>query len=375
MRVLHVYRTYLPDTQGGLEETIRQLCLSTGTLGTETRVLCLSRNPIPKEVEREETTVIRFRLHAEIASCGMSLTALAAFSREAKWADIIHYHFPWPFADALHLLTKPGAKTVLTYHSDIVRQNFLKILYKPLMRRFLNSVDRVVCTSPNYFATSEELTRYERKLSIVPIGIDEDSYPRPERASLEECEKTFGRDFFFFVGVLRYYKGLFILLNAAAKQSFQVVIAGSGPTERSLKEQAEKLELENVKFAGHISDKTKSALFSLSRAIVFPSYLRSEAFGVTLLEGAMHSKPLISTEVGTGTSHVNHDGETGLIVAPGSASELRSAMNKLHEDPELARSLGINARRRYERYFTAKEMGKSYHQLYSDVLFPNECNT
>ena len=71
------------------------------------------------------------------------------------------------------------------------------------------------------------------------------------------------------------------------------------------------LSLNNVTFTGYVPDTIKVALFKLSRGIVFPSYLRAEAFGVTLLEGAMYCKPLISTEVGSGTSHVNVDGETG----------------------------------------------------------------
>jgi len=44
IRVLHVYRTYFPDTQGGGEELIRQICLSTGQQGVENRVFTLSRN-------------------------------------------------------------------------------------------------------------------------------------------------------------------------------------------------------------------------------------------------------------------------------------------------------------------------------------------
>ncbi len=52
--------------------------------------------------------------------------------------------------------------------------------------------------------------------------------------------------------------------------------------------------------------------------------MRTEAFGVTLLEGAMYGKPLISTEVGSGTSHVNIDGQTGIVVPPGSHNSLKS---------------------------------------------------
>ena len=45
MHILHVYRTYFPDTQGGLEEVIRQICLNNTPLGAHNRTLSLSPDP------------------------------------------------------------------------------------------------------------------------------------------------------------------------------------------------------------------------------------------------------------------------------------------------------------------------------------------
>ena len=70
-------------------------------------------------------------------------------------------------------------------------------------------------------------------------------------------------------------------------------------------------------------------MFRLARALVFPSLYRSEAFGVSLLEGAMYGLPLISTELNTGTTFVNKEGVTGLVVPPGDVEAGRGA---LHHD-------------------------------------------
>jgi len=364
VHILHVYRTYFPDSQGGLEEVIRQICLNTKPLGVESRVFSLSSNPSRSIVRRHEARIYRPKLSFEVASCGISLSALPYFKRLVKWADIVHYHYPWPFADLLHFAARVRKPTVLTYHSDIVRQKLLRRLYTPLMKRFLGSVDRLICTSPNYFATSDVLTRFEDKVSVVPIGLSESSYPAVSETMLATMRQRYGEDFFLFVGVLRYYKGLHILLDAIKGAPFRVVIVGSGPTESELKEQAVDLQLNNVVFAGQLSDEEKVALFKLSRAVVFPSYLRAEAFGVTLLEGSMYGRALISTEVGSGTSHVNIDGETGLVVPPGSATELRQAMDQLHYRPEMAELMGRRARKRYEQLFTGKLMGQRYLDVY-----------
>ena len=108
-------------------------------------------------------------------------------------------------------------------------------------------------------------------------------------------------------------------------------------------------------------------MLTLCRAVVFPSTLRSEAFGVTLVEGLMCSKPLISTELGTGTSYVNLNGETGIVIAHSDIESLRTAMLRLASDDKLANKMGNNARVRYKKLFTGRIMGKKYANLYLDI--------
>jgi rhamnosyl/mannosyltransferase len=370
MKVLHVYRTYFPDSQGGLEEVIRQICLNTRELEVESRVFSLSPTPEPAEIDAPEGRVVRVRQAFEIASCGFTFSGIAEFRRQVDWADIVHYHFPWPYADVLHAMAGYPQRAVVTYHSDIVRQKFLSMLYRPLMHRFLGSMDRIVATSPNYLATSDVLRHYGEKVDIVPIGINRASYPalEPDSPVLDRVEAEYGRDFFLFVGVLRYYKGLHILLDAIQGAPFQVLIAGAGPVEEALRKQAHELGLDNVRFCGYVDDEVKMAMFALCRGVVFPSYLRSEAFGVTLLEGAMCGKPLVSAEVGSGTSHINMDHKTGYVVTPGCPRSLRQALDRLHENPEQAESMGRQARNRFEELFTGEIMGRRYAEVYRDVL-------
>ena len=368
MKVLHFYRTYYPDTQGGLEEAIRQICLSTGPLGADNRVLTLQRKPGESTVERTEATVYRSPLHMSIKSCDIGFNILPLYKELLDWCDVVHYHFPWPFADLLELIAGGNKPYIVTYHSDIVRQKVLGRYYRPLMNRFLGNAARVVATSQNYFASSPVLSQYSEKVEVIPLGINEDSYPVSVPTTVDTMREQYGENFFLFVGVFRYYKGLHILLEAIKGANYKVIIAGSGPVEQELKTQARALNLDNVIFPGFISDQEKFALLKLSRGVVFPSYLRSEAFGMTLVEGAMMGKPMISTEVGTGTSHVNIDKETGLVVSPGSIKELREAMDYLYYHPQEAETLGANARQRFLTYFTGEIIGEKYMQLYQKVI-------
>ncbi len=369
MRILHVFKTYYPDSFGGVEQVIRQLSAATTQMGLVNRVFTLSRQAdVTPLLHDGATTVVRAQTHFEAASTPMSATAAKLFRKEADAADIVHYHYPWPFGDLLHLMSGCRTPAVLTYHSDVVRQRLLMHVYRPLLRRFFADVKAVVPTSPNYVRSSPLLQQYADKTTVIPIGLDEASYPQPDARRLQHWEREVGRDFFLFVGVLRYYKGLHILLDACANNAGKVVIIGAGPVEADLKRQAQQLGLTNVHFLGAVSDEDKVALLKLCRAVVFPSHLRAEAFGVTLLEGAMYGKPLISSEIGTGSSYVNIDGETGLVVPPNDPAALSAAMTRIGGDAQLTAEMGQRARARFDELFTAERMGRSYVELYNQVL-------
>jgi rhamnosyl/mannosyltransferase len=368
LRVVHFYKTYFPDSVGGVEQVIRQMCVSTGRLGITNHVLSLSRDQNLEPFDYEGHTVHRVPLNVEVASNGVSVQAIGALARMAAQADVVHYHFPWPFMDMAHFLARIDKPTVVTYHSDIVRQKALLKVYQPLRHRFLQSVDAIVATSPNYLASSAVLDRYRDKTRVIAFGLDKSSYPVPEQARLDHWRARVGQKFFLFVGVLRYYKGLHILLDAVAGTDYPVVIVGAGPIEAELKAHAARLGLKHVQFVGAVDDHDKVALLDLCYAVAFPSHLRSEAFGISLLEGAMYGKPMISSEIGTGTTYINVHGETGLVVPPSDPVALRAAMQRLWNDPRMAREMGQRAEARYWQLFTSAQMAESYARLYEELV-------
>ena len=368
MRVLHFYKTYFPDSVGGVEQVIRQMCVGTGRLGITNQVLSLSRDRHLAPFDYEGHTVHRAPLNFEVASNAVSVQAIGKLARMAAEADVVHYHFPWPFMDMAHFLARIDKPTVVTYHSDIVRQKALLKLYEPLRRRFLESVDTIVATSPNYLASSAVLDRYRDKTRVITFGLDRSSYPEPDQARLDHWRARVGPKFFLFVGVLRYYKGLHILLDAMAGTDYPVVIVGAGPIEAELKARARRLGLKRVQFVGAVNDLDKAALLKLSYAVAFPSHLRSEAFGISLLEGAMYGKPMISSEIGTGTTYINVHGETGLVVPPSDHEALRAAMHRLWNDPRMAQEMGQRAEARYWQLFTSAQMADNYARLYQELV-------
>jgi glycosyltransferase involved in cell wall biosynthesis len=377
VKILHFYRTYFPDTVGGVEQVIYQIARGSAVFGVETAVLTLTaKKDDTATLKIDNHLVYRTPLDFQIASTGFSASAFFRFAQLAREADVVHLHYPWPFMDIVHFVTRVKKPTVVTYHSDIIRQKRLLKIYRPLKELFLGSVDRIVATSANYSASSDTLQKYQDKTTVIPIGLDKESYQEPLAATMDKWRtwtlSRVGGRFFLFVGMIRYYKGLHILLEAVRGTNLPVVIVGSGPVETELKAQAAQLELHNVHFVGALSDDDKIALLMLSYAFVFPSHLRSEAFGVSLLEGAMFGKPMISTDIGTGTSYINVHNKTGLVVPPNDPAAFRNAMQFLLDHPETAAEMGRQAEARYRQLFTAAKMAAGYVDLYREVLHERE---
>jgi rhamnosyl/mannosyltransferase len=365
MRVLHFYKTYARELLTGVPRVIWEIAQGAARRGVHTDVLSLSRHPRPGPIEVGNHFAYEAKLDADIASTGLSVSAFGLFAKLARDADVLHYHFPYPFADVVHFLSRVKKPVLVTYHSDIVRQTLLFQAYLPLMRAFLGRADHIVATSPNYLATSGVLQRYAGKVSIIPIALDAGAIPKPSDALLDSWRNRLGDRFFLFVGVLRYYKGLSFLLDAARDTGFPVVIVGSGGDELALRAAA--VDIPNVIFAGQLSDLDKAALLTLSTAFVFPSHMRSEAFGIALLEAAMAGKPMISCEIDTGTSYINQNGETGLVVPPADSATLAGALRTLWADQALSRRMGEAARARAAQLFSADKMTDAYVSLYKTL--------
>jgi O-antigen biosynthesis rhamnosyltransferase len=368
MKILHVYKTFLNDSFGGVEQVIAQIAMNPNASDFQHTVVSLTRHPESFVNRAEHIQNIRFKETFNVASNAVSFDLLMNFGRIVQDYDLIHYHFPWPFADFLHLFWHIKKPTVLTYHSDIVRQKRMLFFYKPLMHLFLRKMTRIVATSPNYVSTSDVLRQYVSKVSVIPIGLNKEKYPTSDERQVQEWQERFGPRFFLFMGVMRYYKGLHILLDALKGSTFPVVLVGTGPTLPELKSRAQRLGLKHVHFLGQVSEEDKVALLRACGAVVFPSHLRSEAFGVSLLEGAMFGKALISSEIGTGTSYINQNGKTGLVVPPNDPQALHEAMSFIWHNPAHAAMMGKEAEARYWELFTGQQMISQYEALYREIL-------
>jgi glycosyltransferase involved in cell wall biosynthesis len=95
----------------------------------------------------------------------------------------------------------------------------------------------------------------------------------------------------------------------------------------------------------------------LMDVVVNPS--RLEPFGIVLVEAMALGKPVVAF-ASAGPLEIVQPGVSGLLVREeGGTRGMVTALDRLLDDPELCRHLGIGARRRFAERFTARRMTES----------------
>lgn len=366
IRVLHLFKTYFPESYGGIERVIFEIC--EGGLEHQVRsdVLTLSANSSKGVMQSLNShRQASYRRDFELASTGFSVGFLLGFRNIAAKYDLIHYHFPWPFMDLAHNLLHIKKPYIVTYHADITCNSLLLSLYTPLMNKFLSGARQIVTTSNEYAASSQLIKRYAT--TSISLGISEQSYPhsivtgRVRRV----VESTDG--YILSVGVYRSYKGFERIIDIASKFKGTLVLVSSGPRLNQLKSRIADSRKSNIILIENASEAEKMALLENCMAFLSTSDNRSEAFGIALVEAAMMGKPMITFELETGTSFVNAHQVTGFVISPIDNAGIVAAIETLQRNPALREKMGKNARKRFDEKLRSASMSDQYCALYKNV--------
>jgi len=282
----------------------------------------------------------------------LSSPLIASWARELRSLnpDLVHVHMPNPVGEMAALRSR--LPLVATYHADIPRARALVPAYVPVQQRFLARCRRIVVSNPA-MADVEPLRPHRDRVIVIPFGVDPDQWHRPAAADELDVQVLF-------LGRLVHYKGLPVLMEAMRSVDAGCAVVGDGPVRPP--------PPGNVSYVGAVPDPERAAWYHAADVFVLPSTSRAETFGISMLEAMACGTPAISTEVGTGTSWLNVDGETGLVVAPGDPHALVRALHRLLGDDGLRRRMGEAAQRRVSAHFTRRAMLDSLRQMYESAL-------
>ena len=354
MNILHVTKSYAP-TIGGIETVVKQLAEGMAVRGHKISVLCCAEKNSTDEIQG--VTVYRKKTLFNVGSAPVSPGCFFGLRNLIKEQDVIHFHVPNPIGELAYCFSRRNKppKVVCTYHLDPVRPKIFVKFYKKLLHRFLNLCDVVCPTSPNYMASSDVLSAFKEKCRPIPLGIETPRFTNVNEVRKREAEslvKHLKHPRILFCGRFSYYKGLPFLVEAVSKiQECSLILVGDGEKKGELEHQVKTLGMQNrVVFLGHLPDELYPAIYHAADLFVLPSVYRSEAFGIVGLEAMAAGLPLVTTELGGGTSYYNVDGETGYVVEAGCSESLARAIRGILSAPEKAKEMSIAAKQRVQEF-------------------------
>jgi len=276
--------------------------------------------------------------------------------------DVIHAHAPVPLGlQGLLWAKRHHVPSVVTYHTHF--PDYLPHLLNGRLPGFLHGVGHYtvrqlirqvfgkvdVVTAP-----TEELCRELRSYGLrnvvhMPIGVDFRKFgAKPEDGAAFRKQHRLGkRKVVLYVGRISFEKRLDVLLEAFRmidRTDSVLVIAGSGPHLRRLRELAVALGLKDVVFAGFVRD----AGAAYRCADVFVSASDTETFGMTFVEAMHAGLPVIGVRRFGAKEVIN--ASCGLLVEPGSPGELARAIEKLLDSRKLRERLSKGAMKRAAQY-------------------------
>jgi glycosyltransferase involved in cell wall biosynthesis len=154
------------------------------------------------------------------------------------------------------------------------------------------------------FATSRNVAgRLQRS-----TGIAAEVLPHPPQELAYRTDAY--EPFVFSVGRLDRAKRIDLLIQAAARQDIDVVIAGEGPD----RERLESLANGRVRFTGRVTEDELADLYARCRAVFYAPV--DEDFGMVPFEAFLAEKPVVTTTDAGGPLDVVRDRETGRVVEP-----------------------------------------------------------
>ena len=365
IRFLQVNKLYFPHI-GGVEKVVQRL--GEGLARREYFCTVLACGPRTEEKELNGVHVQLVKTSFFLSSAPFSFSFPPFYRKLAREADLIIHHFPDPAGELAELLVNADRPKIVLYHSDIVRQKALKPFYDLETRIFLSRARFIVATSPNYAQTSPILSRFREKVRIIPLAVDTDFFTPegPVHPILSKLHQE-GFSIVLYVGRFAYYKGLEYLIKAVSllPQNVKVVLVGDGEEKSKLLSLVRELHLEErVVFIPPVKDEELPSIYRGADLFVLPSIARSEAFGLVACEAMACRVPVITTEIGTGTSFYNANKVTGFVVPPADQLALAEAIKNILNSPQK-KDFGQKARIRILELFSLESFFEEWERLLS----------
>lgn len=279
--------------------------------------------------------------------------------------DLVHLTGPAPFiADALLTrwrLARPPLPLVYTHGFTMTIDTAPRAssIYRRLVRPLLRVPDALVATTPSYQRSLAAVT--DRPVHVISWASSL-AHLELDHRNLFSAGETLR---VLFVGQQRPYKGVPQLIEAAAGlDGLSLTIAGGGPDEQNYRSAIEAARGHNIEHLGRVTDAELIDLYRSHHVICLPSTNASEAFGLVLVEAMSQGCAAVASDL-PGVCDVV--GDAGLLVEPGSSSQLRQALASMVKQPGLVAELQQRGWQKAGGYDWGRSISE-YESLYLELV-------
>ena len=243
-------------------------------------------------------------------------------------------------------------------------------LYAPSLSRF----DKVIVFSEIQADVLNKLGVKEKRIEIIPNGVDTSLWTPKAEKSIESEEKKVqkrlgNKRVFLYMGRIATEKNVEALLKAWKSintNGCQLVIVGDGPLRPTLENNFLSTDECAIRWWGYEADlKTRLALLRCTEVFILPSLV--EGLSIALLEAMATGTACIATDAGA-DGEVLKDGAGITLSTESVTSQLKTLLPVLREHQFLTSQLGRRARLRVLEQYTLKNNIDSLEYLYKKLL-------
>lgn len=404
MKIAHLVSTF-PPYQGGMGNVclaqIKELVNLGHTISVFTPGYSSEKIPNPKfqipSPEGKPSTFYRagefqiqnskFQINylRSLFSCG-NASFVPGIIKELKNFDLIHLH--WPFLGGAEILLlwhlfRKKPKLIVQYHMDLVAPGIKGLIFKlnfflfaPLM---IKLADKILISSRDYLEHSD-LKKYwlknKNKFIISSFGVNQEKfYPQEKNQQLIKKYGLKQNDqIILSVGGLdkaHYFKGIRLLIQAVVDlknqmPNLKLILVGDGDLRPSYEKLVKDFEIQNkIIFVGRVEDDDLPDYYNLVDVFVFPSFTRSEAFGLVCLEAMACAKPIIVSNLPGVRTLVDNN---GLVVKINDVQDLSEKICNIFQNKDKLKEFGINGLRKIKEGYYWPDIVRQLEEIYAQAI-------